>query len=225
MTNWRKYILAAAAVATAVGFGHIKNSHRNIPVDFRDAVADNGKFDTSLPVIDKKNSDIPEPKAVPVAAEESVSADGARPIKTCSAVIVSDGSRLASKIEVFKKADSFEAKVTQKKSGQSNTYHDVVTIYENKVRAGVAQMDPYDESASGMNDAERLVSHAISLTSDPVFKNAYSAGLDLKQVRFAKVYTVGKTSEFGSTSIIEAKDESGKPLGSFLGGFLVAKCE
>jgi len=65
MTNWKKYILVAVIV-TAAGFGYIKSSHRNIPSDLRDAVADNGKFDTSIPVFDKDSGSIPEPTAVAV---------------------------------------------------------------------------------------------------------------------------------------------------------------
>ena len=65
MTNWKKISLVAVVV-TAVGFGYIKSSHRNIPADLRDAVADNGKFDTSIPVFDKSSGNIPEPKATAV---------------------------------------------------------------------------------------------------------------------------------------------------------------
>ena len=65
MINWKKYILVAVIV-TAAGFGYINSSHRNIPADLRDAVADNGKFDTSLPVFDKSSGNIPEPKAAAV---------------------------------------------------------------------------------------------------------------------------------------------------------------
>jgi iron(II)-dependent oxidoreductase len=65
MTNWKKISLVAVVV-TAVGFGYTKSSHRNIPADLRDAVADNGEFDTSIPVFDKSSGNIPEPKAAAV---------------------------------------------------------------------------------------------------------------------------------------------------------------
>jgi len=65
MTNWKKISLVAVVV-TAVGFGYTKSSYRNIPADLRDAVADNGKFDTSIPVFDKSSGNIPEPKAAAV---------------------------------------------------------------------------------------------------------------------------------------------------------------
>jgi hypothetical protein len=70
MTNWKKYILAAVIV-TAAGFSYIKSSHRNIPADLRDAVADNGKFDISIPVFEKNSGNIPSPKAVAVNGSES----------------------------------------------------------------------------------------------------------------------------------------------------------
>ena len=52
MNNRKKYILAAVIV-TVAGFAYIKSSHRNIPSDFRDAVAGNAEsqdFDTAIPV-------------------------------------------------------------------------------------------------------------------------------------------------------------------------------
>jgi formylglycine-generating enzyme required for sulfatase activity len=65
MTNWKKYILVVAAVATAAGFGYIMSSHRNIPSDLRDAVADKG-FDASILSFEKGAGNIPEPKAAAV---------------------------------------------------------------------------------------------------------------------------------------------------------------
>ena len=62
MTNWKIYTLVAV-VATATGFGYIRSTHRNIPADLRDAVADDGQFDASHPVFDKNSGNIPEPKA------------------------------------------------------------------------------------------------------------------------------------------------------------------
>lgn len=66
MTTWKTIILCVAVVATAAGFGYVKSSHRHIPADLRDAVADKGKFDTSLPVFDKNSGKIPEPKVAAV---------------------------------------------------------------------------------------------------------------------------------------------------------------
>ncbi|HBW23268.1 MAG TPA: hypothetical protein DEF68_07825 [Elusimicrobia bacterium] len=73
MNNWKKYTLAALVV-TAAGFAYLNSSHRNIPADFRDAVADKG-FDTTMPIIDKEKGDVPVPKAaVPVKTSNIPSA-------------------------------------------------------------------------------------------------------------------------------------------------------
>jgi formylglycine-generating enzyme required for sulfatase activity len=65
MANWKIYTLIAV-VMTAAGFGYVKSTHRNIPSDLRDAVANDGKFDTSIPMVDKSKSNIPEPSAARV---------------------------------------------------------------------------------------------------------------------------------------------------------------
>ncbi|MBU2574039.1 MAG: hypothetical protein KKH28_08195, partial [Elusimicrobia bacterium] len=69
MTNWKIYTLVAVVV-TAAGFGYVKSSHRNIPSDFRDAVADNRDFNTAIPVFDKDSGNIP----VPTVVAEKISA-------------------------------------------------------------------------------------------------------------------------------------------------------
>ncbi len=59
MTSWKKYVLATVVVMVA-GFAYVKNSHRNIPSDIRDAVADNADFNTTIPIL-KDNGNIPVP--------------------------------------------------------------------------------------------------------------------------------------------------------------------
>lgn len=78
MTNRKKYIIVAMVV-TATGFGYITSSHRNIPSDLRDAVADNGDFDTSLPILDKNGDDIPVPQAAAVDGISKGYVDGNDP--------------------------------------------------------------------------------------------------------------------------------------------------
>ena len=65
MSNWKKYTLAAVMVTAAI-FAYSHNLHKNVPSDLRDAVADNGKFDTSIPAFDKNSGNVPEPKAAAV---------------------------------------------------------------------------------------------------------------------------------------------------------------
>ena len=65
MISWKKYVLASVIV-TVAGFAYFKGPHRNIPLDLRDAVADNAKsqyFDTTIPVIEKDMGNIPVPNA------------------------------------------------------------------------------------------------------------------------------------------------------------------
>jgi len=64
MTKWKiGGLITVTVVTAAVWYGHIKGPHSNIPSDLRDAVADNGEFSTSLPVLGKDSGNIPAPKA------------------------------------------------------------------------------------------------------------------------------------------------------------------
>ncbi len=56
-------ITLVSLVAVTVGVFAYTRPHKAMPSDLRDAVADNGKFDTSIPVFDKNSGNIPEPKA------------------------------------------------------------------------------------------------------------------------------------------------------------------
>jgi len=82
MYSWRKYILAVVAVTTAAGFGYIKSSHRHIPADLRDAVADNG-FDTSIPSFEKNDGKIPDPKA---AAVKGINKSSVEPVEPATPI-------------------------------------------------------------------------------------------------------------------------------------------
>lgn len=148
------------------------------------------------------------------------------PVKTCVTTLTMPGSPLLieTQIDVFKNADIFTATVTQKSSenGQTSSYEDTAEVVEEKVQAGLsADLEDTDN----LNLAEKLIVHALVLTEDPIMENAYSAGFDLRKVRSAKVFTIGKPTNMGLTAIVEAKDESGKDLGSFFGGFLVSPCK
>jgi len=63
----KKYVLAAV-IAIVAGFACIKNLHRNVPSDLRDAVADileSKDFDTSIPATEKAKGNMPLPKEAP----------------------------------------------------------------------------------------------------------------------------------------------------------------
>lgn len=124
-------------------------------------------------------------------------------------------------MKVIAKGDDLSAVITQTTDGITGTYEDVVAVKEDAVRANLtAQSNPDD-----LNQAERLIVHAMVLSEDPVFQGAYSAGIDLKKVRSAKTFSIGEKTNMGSSAIVEARDEDNQVLGSFLGGFLVSPCE
>ena len=80
-----------------------------------------------------------------------------------------------------------------------------------------------DDDDIDLNLTERVILHAMGLVEG--FNGFFSVGFDLKEVRTATVYVVGKMGNIGGTAIIEAMGKDGKVLGSYLGGFLVAPCQ
>ena len=124
-------------------------------------------------------------------------------------------------MKVIAKGKRLSAVIIQTSEGVTNSYSDVAEIQEEKVRANLTAESELDD----LNQAERLIVHAMILSEDPVFEGAYSAGINLKKVRSAKMYIVGKETNMGSSTIVEARDENNQVLGSFLGGFLVSPCK
>lgn len=99
---------------------------------------------------------------------------------------------------------------------------ETANIKENKVRSG---LNGDIEDMEHLNLAEKLITHALALTEDPILNGFFTAGLDLRSVRSAKIYSIGAPTSMGAVAIVEAKDATGKNLGSFLGGFLVTPCK
>lgn len=147
-------------------------------------------------------------------------------IKTCSTILSQPEETVTvdTQIKIFKEGNLLSATIAQKSSeGQESSFSDEAQITELTVQSDL--IADIEQDLEKLNLAERLIVHALTLTEDPVFKNAFNAGLDLRKVRSAKVYTIGKPTHMGLTAIVEAKDESGKDLGSFFGGFLVSACK
>lgn len=146
-------------------------------------------------------------------------------VKSCSTVLTmpEEIQKIETRIDIFKKDIGLVATISQNSNGQTSSYDDEVQIDELKVQAGLTS--DIEQNVDNLNLAERLIVHALTLTEDPILKNTFSAGLDLRKVRSAKVYTIGKPTNMGHTAIIEAKNESGNDLGSFFGGFLVSPCK
>lgn len=76
-----------------------------------------------------------------------------------------------------------------------------------------------------LNEGENVIAHALFATNDPVLGNVFEAGVDLRKIRSLKLNTIGEVSDMGRLAVIEALDENGKDMGSFIGGFLVRPCQ
>jgi hypothetical protein len=100
-------------------------------------------------------------------------------------------------------------------------------IIEDSVRENLNQIDLESDEldTANLNAVERLILHAIFITSDESLNEYFSAGMDLTKVRSAKVYLLSDLDIYGSLAIVEAKDAEGKPLGSFFGGLAVTPCK
>lgn len=144
-------------------------------------------------------------------------------IKTCSTTIVSpDGDKsIPTVFEIIEADGVLRSKYTQTIDGQSVSREDVAEISELTIRAGLS----VETNPDGLNLAESLIVHAMTLSAVPEMKGTQTAGIDLESARSAKVYVIGKPTHMGLGAIVEAKDQDGKTLGSFLGGFLVSPCK
>ena len=116
--------------------------------------------------------------------------------------------------------NSLSAVVIQTVDGATSSYTDIASVSEGAVRPNLSS----DSEVDDLNQAEGLVVHAMSVSENPIFKGAYTPGIDLKKVRSAKLYTIGETTNMGAAVIVEARDENQQVLGSFLGGFFVSPC-
>lgn len=120
--------------------------------------------------------------------------------------------------------DTISAIVSQRIEGQRVSNMASVEAEFSSIRPGMnAKSDAYDET---LNDGERLILHAMTTAAEPVLRATFQSGVDLARVRQTKVYYIDRNpKDMGSVAIVEAFDENGKALGSFLGGFLVAHCK
>ncbi|MFL5783083.1 MAG: hypothetical protein ACJ76H_00655 [Bacteriovoracaceae bacterium] len=143
-------------------------------------------------------------------------------VKTCNTLLsLPEETPIPSRFEVIETNGILKAVVTQKIEGQTNSYEDTATVGDYSVREGLSE----NTEPEGLNKAEALVVHAMTLENDPVFEGRIKSGVDLKKVRGAKVYTIGEVTNMGGTAIVEARDSKGKALGSYLGGFLISPCK
>jgi|GEM_PF-5350534 len=148
-------------------------------------------------------------------------------IKTCKTTLSIPDSKNVLKVTVtFSQFGSnYQAQLTDHSSefGANSSTFPAVVMNET-VREGL-NGDSLSEVES-LNEAEKFISHAIMLETNPVFKGAFKSGIDLAAVRSATVFLVKEPGvNIGATAVIESRDSSGKVLGSFLGGLLIGACE
>jgi hypothetical protein len=121
--------------------------------------------------------------------------------------------------KIIKRNNKLLARISQE---GSQDLEQNASIIEEKVRKGLTgDLDDVDS----LNTAEKLITHAMSLEEVDPEKKYFDTGLDLRAVRSAKVYDFSVTGDMGMMAIVEAKDETGKVLGSYLGGFMVSPCK
>ena len=148
-------------------------------------------------------------------------------LKSCHTVSTLEAVKAEMTIEFLKDGTNISAKNITKVDGREMILTQEARVTKLNVRAGLSSDILESESFDDLNDAEQLIVHALTLTESPEMEGTQSAGLDLRAVVSAKVYTVVEEEEvnIGSVSVVEAYDKSGKNLGSFLGGFLVSPCK
>ncbi|HRO68465.1 MAG TPA: hypothetical protein PL182_12920 [Pseudobdellovibrionaceae bacterium] len=144
-------------------------------------------------------------------------------ISSCKTQVGFDGSEMDIQIQIFRNADG--GLIGESRTNGSGILTQKATVETHQVRAGLSAEDI--ETSESLNRGEALVVHAMALESMPEI--GASAGMDLKEIRQVKTYIVGLEEQgdnpIGMTAIVEAQDGRGKAMGSYLGGFLIGKCQ
>ncbi|HEY8269550.1 MAG TPA: hypothetical protein VIG33_01570 [Pseudobdellovibrionaceae bacterium] len=143
-------------------------------------------------------------------------------VKTCSIKMKMPGDNrvIPTTFQIVKSGNVLIAKTIQTVNGNSGELpNESASIAEFSVRAGLTANTP------NMNEAENLIQGTEGFLNNPDIGSSFSVGLDIKSVRSAKVYEIGKFTHMGGTVIIEAKDKDGKEMGSFVTGFMPFACE
>ncbi|MFL5812792.1 MAG: hypothetical protein ACJ763_04390 [Bdellovibrionia bacterium] len=148
------------------------------------------------------------------------------PLKSCSSdfkKLDGSGEVIPTTMTVYSEQGEVRGKVTQTIHGQTTSYEDEAQESFYLINHRIDRITPADRAK--LNLGEELLVHAYAVTTDPELKGVFSAGLDLKAVQSVRVFQIGAFSEFGTTAIIEAMNDSGAVMGSFIGGLIVSPCK
>ncbi|MBN8537134.1 MAG: hypothetical protein J0M15_08770 [Deltaproteobacteria bacterium] len=144
-------------------------------------------------------------------------------LKTCTfnKKMPGDSRVIPTTIQIIKNGNKFIAKTIQLVNGTMNELpEESATISEFFVGPGLTSTTP------NMNQAEILIQGTEEYLNSPDFGNFFNVGLDLKSIRRAWLFKIGKFTHKGSTVIIEAKDKYKNEMGSFVNtGFMPFACE
>lgn len=144
-------------------------------------------------------------------------------ISNCKAQVSLGGPQSTIQIQIFKNADG--RLVGESRTDNGRILAQKATVETHQVRAGLSAESI--DSEENLNLGETLVVHAMMIESFDEMKA--SAGLELKDVREVTAYVVGLEEQgnnpIGMTAIVEACNGQGQAMGSYLGGFVVGKCQ
>lgn len=153
-------------------------------------------------------------------------------IRVCDTVITMPGNNddlreIPTTVEFYKNGNKYSSKTIQTMDGMSIPQEDAAEVIKGLVVRPNLSVDDMERDLDdlNMNIGEQMILHAKALTEDPVFRGAFSTGMNLNNVRNVDVYIVGEQTNMGSVAVIEARDDRGLSMGSFLGGFLVSPCK
>lgn len=142
-------------------------------------------------------------------------------VKTCTVIMKVPGDKksVPTTFVVTKDGSQINTKTSQSVDGITEALPDEpAQIAEYPVRRDL------NSGLKDLNQAEQLILSTDEFLHSPDIGSAFHVGIDLKSIRSAKVFVVGQFTHMGGTAIIEARDESGKNLGSFVTGFLPFEC-
>jgi hypothetical protein len=142
-------------------------------------------------------------------------------IKSCSLTLKVPGNsaEIPTLFQILKVGNGLVAKTTQTVNGAKVSLPDeTAKVSDHAVRADITS------STANMNLAEELIVGTQEFLNNPDIGKSFNVGFDLKLVRHAKVYEIGKFTNMGGTVIIEAQGKDGANLGSFLTGFMPFAC-
>jgi hypothetical protein len=147
-------------------------------------------------------------------------------VKSCFVKLQPDpkGKAVYMNVMVVAVNESISAIVSQRIEGERNSNMAWVEAEFSLIRPGLNAKSNADDDT--LNGGERLILHAMATAAEPDLRATFQSGVDLEKVRQTKVFYIDRNpGDMGSAAVVEALDENGKVLGSFLGGFLVARCK